>query len=64
MPSLSPEELDEKLTNLDDDIFDIVVLILGVPKSLEKIDKIEFINNNYRAVRIENAIQHALKIKP
>lgn len=62
--SLNPKDLNEKLSNLDDDTFEIVMLLLGVPKSLEKEKKINYINDNYKVARIENAIIHAKKIKP
>ena len=62
--SLNPKDLNEKLSNLDDDTFEIVMLLLGVPKSLEKEKKINYINDNYKVDRIENAIIHAKKIKP
>ena len=62
--SLSPKDLNEKLLNLDNDTFEIVMLLLGVPKSLEKEKKINYINDNYKVDRIENAIIHAKKIKP
>ena len=62
--SLNPKDLNKKLSNLDDDTFEIVMLLLGVPKSLEKEKKINYINDNYKVARIENAIIHAKKIKP
>lgn len=58
-----PQELKDKLTNLDEDIFDIVVMLLGVPKSLEKEEKINRIIGHNKTVRIDNAIEHAHKIK-
>lgn len=64
IPPLDPVEWKDKLSSLEDDIFDIVVLLLGVPKSLEKEEKIDFIINNYKEVRIEAAIAYAKKIKP
>ena len=62
--NLSSQEIKELFANLNEDIFDIVIMILGVPKSLNKEGKITFMSENYKAVRIENAIQHARKIKP
>lgn len=60
----SSDELNHKLTNLEEDLFNIVILLLGVPKSLEKEEQISFIMDNYRLVRIENAINYAEEIKP
>ena len=62
--NISFDELKDKLMYLDDIIFDIVIMILGVPKSLDKDEQITFMSKNNRLVRIENAIQHARKIKP
>lgn len=59
MSTLSSNELNDKLTNLNEDAFNFVILQLGVPKSLEKEEKIIFIMDNYRLVRIENAINYA-----
>ena len=59
MSTLSSDELNDKLTNLNDAAFDFVILQLGVPKSLDKEEKIIFIMDNYRLVRIENAINYA-----
>ncbi len=59
MSTLSSDELNDKLSNLNDDAFIFVILQLGVPKSLEKEEKIIFIMDNYRLVRIENAIHQA-----
>lgn len=64
VPAMDPVEWRNKLNSLEDDIFDIAVLLLGVPKSLSKEDKIDFIIANYKQVRIEAAIEHAKKIKP
>lgn len=64
VPALDPMEWKDKLNSLEEDIFDIAVLLLGVPKSLAKDDKIDYIIANYKQVRIEAAINHAKKIKP
>lgn len=61
--TLSSEELNDKLINLNDASFDFVMLQLGVPKSLDREEKIIFIMDNYRLVRIENAIQQAENMK-
>ena len=55
--TLSSDELYDKLTNLNDAAFVFVILQLGVPKSLDKEEQIIFIMNNYKLVRIENAIR-------
>ncbi len=58
------EELKDELSNLDDGIFDIVASLLGVPNSLEKEGKIDFMIDNYKSKSIERNIQHAKKIRP
>ena len=62
--ALSSQELKDALSNLDDDILDIVVSLFGVSKSLEKEDKIDFMIENHKSSSIERNIQHAEKIKP
>ena len=57
--TLSSDKLNDKLTNLEDTVFNFVILQLGVPKSLAKEEQIIFIMDNYRLVRIENAIRQA-----
>ena len=63
-PTLSSQELKDTLSNLDDDTFDVVASLFGVPKSLEKEKKIHFMIENHKSSSIERNIQHAEKIKP
>ena len=63
-PTLSSQELKDTLSNLDDDTFDVVASLFGVPKSLEKEEKIDFMIENHKSSSIERNIQHAEKIKP
>ena len=63
-PTLSSQELKDTLSNLDDDTFDVVASLFGVPKSLEKEKKIDFMIENHKSSSIERNIQHAEKIKP
>lgn len=62
--TFSRQELKEILTNLDEDIFDKVILLFGVPKSLEKEEKIDFMLENNRFDRIEANIKYAKVMKP
>ena len=62
--TLSSEELKDKLFNLDEDIFDKVILLFGVPKSLEKEEKIDFLLENNKYDRIEANIKYAKVMKP
>ena len=62
--AFSRQELKEILTNLDEDIFDKVILLFGVPKSLEKEEKIDFMLENNRFDRIEANIKYAKAMKP
>ena len=62
--TLSSQELKDRLSNLDDDIFDVVTSLFGVPNSLEKEEKIDFMIENHKSSSIERNIQHAEKIKP
>ena len=62
--TFSSQELKDKLSNLDDDTFDVVASLFGVPKSLEKEEKIDFMIENHKSSSIERNIQHAEKIKP
>ena len=62
--ALSSQELKDTLSNLDDDTFDVVASLFGVPKSLEKDEKIDFMIENHKSSSIERNIQHAEKIKP
>ena len=62
--TLSRQELKEILTNLDEDIFEKVILLFGVPKSLEKEEKIDFMLDNNRFDRIESNIEYAKVMKP
>ena len=62
--TFSRQELKEILTNLDEDIFEKVILLFGVPKSLEKEEKIEFMLENNRFDRIEANIKYAKVMKP
>ena len=55
-PALSSQELK--------DTFDVVTSLFGVPKSLEKEEKIDFMIENHKSSSIERNIQHAEKIKP
>ena len=64
VPALNPIEVKDKLNGLDDDIFNIMLLLLGVPKALKKGEKIDFIIDNYKEIRIDAAINYAKKIKP
>ena len=63
-PTFSSQELKYTLSNLDDDTFDVVASLFGVPKSLEKEEKIDFMIENHKSSSIERNIQHAEKIKP
>ena len=62
--TFSRQELKEILTNLDEDIFDKVILLFGVPKSLEKEEKIDFMLENNKFDRIEANIKYAKVMKP
>ena len=62
--TFSRQELKEILTNLDEDIFDKVILLFGVPKSLEKEEKIDFMLETNRFDRIEANIKYAKVMKP
>lgn len=62
--TFSRQELKEILTNLDEDIFDKVILLFGVPKSLEKDEKIDFMLETNRFDRIEANIKYAKVMKP
>ena len=62
--AFSRQELKEILTNLDEDIFDKVILLFGVPKSLEKEEKIDFMLENNKFDRIEANIKYAKVMKP
>ena len=62
--ALSFQELKDTLSNLDDDTFDVVASLFGVPKSLEKDEKIDFMIENHKSSSIERNIQYAQKIKP
>ena len=62
--TFSRQELKEILTNLDEDIFDKVILLFGVPKSLEKEEKIDFLLENNKYDRIEANIKYAKVMKP
>ena len=46
------------------DILDIVASLFGIPKSLEKDEKIDIMIENHKSSSIERNIQHAEKIKP
>ena len=63
-PTFSSQELKDTLSNLDDDILDIVASLFGIPKSLEKDEKIDIMIENHKSSSIERNIQHAEKIKP
>ena len=63
-PTFSSQELKDTLSNLDDDTFDVVASLFGVPKSLEKEEKIDIMIENHKSSSIERNIQHAEKIKP
>lgn len=63
-PALSSQELKDTLSNLDDDTFDVVASLFGVPKSLEKEEKIDVMIENHKSSSIERNIQYAQKIKP
>ena len=63
-PTLSSQELKDTLSNLDDDTFDVVASLFGIPKSLEKDEKIDIMIENHKSSSIERNIQHAEKIKP
>ena len=52
----------DKLFNLENDIFNIVIMILGVPKSLEKEEKIDFLLDNNKFDRIEANIKNAISV--
>ena len=62
--TFSRQELKEILTNLDEDIFEKVILLFGVPKSLEKEEKIDFMLENNKFDRIEANIKYAKVMKP
>ena len=62
--ALSSQALKDTLSNLDDDTFDVVASLFGVPKSLEKKEKIDSIIENHKSSSVERNIQHAQKIKP
>ena len=62
--AFSRQELKEILTNLDEDIFEKLILLFGVPKSLEKEEKIDFMLENNRFDRIEANIKYAKVMKP
>ena len=62
--ALSSQELKDTLSNLDDDTFDVVASLFGVPKSLEKEEKIDIMIENHKSISIERNIQYAQKIKP
>ena len=47
-----------------DDMADVVASLFGVPKSLEKDEKIDFMIENHKSSSIERNIQYAQKIKP
>ncbi|WP_295619977.1 hypothetical protein [uncultured Methanobrevibacter sp.] len=64
VPKIDPVEWTEKLNALEDDVFNFIIFQLGVPKRLEKEDQIDFIINNNRPDRIDNAIINAEKFKP
>ena len=57
-PTFSSQE------NLDDDILNIVASLFGIPKSLEKDEKIDIMIEYHKSSSIERNIQYAQKIKP
>ena len=63
-PTFSSQELKDTLSNLDDDILDIVASLFGITKSLDKDEKIDIMIENHKSSSIERNIQHAEKIKP
>ena len=62
--TFSSQELKDTLSNLDDDTFDVVASLFGIPKSLEKEEKIDFLLENNKYDRIEANVKYAKVMKP